>query len=94
MWQYFQIHDPVHNREDSWDGGSARGERPVSTNGTTNTGQMHKNISIRTHDFSIRFEVFTSVTMKNVVFWDIKTSSYFTGDTLRLHYTVQPVNAM
>jgi hypothetical protein len=32
--------------------------------------------------------------MKNVVFWDIKPSSYFTGDTLLLHYRVQPVNAM
>jgi hypothetical protein len=27
----------------------------------------------------LRFEVFTAVTMKNVVFWDIKPSSYFTG---------------
>jgi hypothetical protein len=41
-----------------------------------------------------RFEVFTAVTMKNVVFWDIKPSSYFTGDTLRLRYRIQPVNAM
>jgi hypothetical protein len=30
--------------------------------------------------------------MKNVVFWDIKTPrSYFTGDTSRLRYRVQPV---
>jgi hypothetical protein len=36
----------------------------------------------------------TIVTMKNVVFWDIKHSSYFTEDTLRLSYRVQPVNAM
>jgi hypothetical protein len=42
----------------------------------------------------VRFEVFTAVTMKNVVFWDIKPISYFTGDTLRLRYSVQPVNAM
>jgi hypothetical protein len=35
-----------------------------------------------------------AVTMKNAVFWDINPSSYFTGDTLRLSYTVQPVNAM
>jgi hypothetical protein len=41
-----------------------------------------------------RLEVFTAVTKKNVVFWDIKASSYFTGDTLLLHYRVQPVNAM
>jgi hypothetical protein len=25
------------------------------------------------HDVNVRFEVFTAVTMKNVVFWDIKT---------------------
>jgi hypothetical protein len=42
----------------------------------------------------VRFEVFTAVTMKNAVFWDIKPSSYFTGDTLRLRYRVKPVNAM
>jgi hypothetical protein len=36
----------------------------------------------------------TIPTTKNVVFWDINLSSYLTGDTLRLHYTVQPVNAM
>jgi hypothetical protein len=43
---------------------------------------------------NVRFEVFTAVTMENVVFWDIKPSSYLTGETLRLHYRVQPVNAM
>jgi hypothetical protein len=32
--------------------------------------------------------------MKNAVFWDIKPGSYFTGDTLNLHYRVQPVIAM
>jgi hypothetical protein len=32
--------------------------------------------------------------MKNIVFWDIKTLSYFTGDTLFLLYRAQPVNAM
>jgi hypothetical protein len=32
--------------------------------------------------------------MKNAVFWDIKSSSYLTGDTLRLHYRAQPVNVM
>jgi hypothetical protein len=42
----------------------------------------------------VRFEVFTARTMKNVVFWDIKPSSYLTGDTLRLRYRAQPVNAM
>jgi hypothetical protein len=29
--------------------------------------------------------------MKNAVFWDIKPSSYLTGDTLRLRYRAQPV---
>jgi hypothetical protein len=29
----------------------------------------------------VRFEVFTADTMKNAVLWDIKTSSYLTGDT-------------
>jgi hypothetical protein len=42
----------------------------------------------------VRFEVFTAVTMKSGIFWDIKHSLYFTGDTLHLHYRVQPVNAM
>jgi hypothetical protein len=32
--------------------------------------------------------------MKNAVFWDIKPSSYLTGETLRLRYRAQPVNAM
>jgi hypothetical protein len=32
--------------------------------------------------------------MKNVVFWDIIPRSYFTGDTLRLRYIAQPVNAI
>jgi hypothetical protein len=43
---------------------------------------------------SLRFEVFTAVIMKNVVFWDIKPGSYLTGDILRLRYRVQPDNAM
>jgi hypothetical protein len=30
--------------------------------------------------------------MTNAVLWDIKLSSYFTGDILCLHYRVQPVN--
>jgi hypothetical protein len=32
--------------------------------------------------------------MKKSVFWDIKPSSYLTGDILRLSYRAQPVNAM
>jgi hypothetical protein len=43
--------------------------------------------------FYVRFEVFTAGMMKNAVFWDIKPSSYLTGDTLRLRYRDQPVNA-
>jgi hypothetical protein len=43
---------------------------------------------------NVGVEVFSAVTVKNVVFWDIKHSSYFTGNTLRLRYRVQPVNAM
>jgi hypothetical protein len=42
----------------------------------------------------VRFEVCTAVTIKNDVFWDIKPSSYSTGDTLPLCYRVQPVNSM
>jgi hypothetical protein len=41
-----------------------------------------------------RFEVFMAVTMKNIVFSDIKPCPYFTGDTSRLLYRAQPVNAM
>jgi hypothetical protein len=54
-------------------------------------GVTAQNITFFTH---VRFEVFMAVTMKKVVFWDIKPSSYFTGDTLRLRYRVQLVNAM
>jgi hypothetical protein len=43
---------------------------------------------------ALRFEVFTAVTMKIVVFWDTETISYFKGDTLHLYYSVQPVNAI
>jgi hypothetical protein len=43
---------------------------------------------------NVRSVVFTAVTMKNVFFWDIKPSSYFTGDILRLCYRDQPANAM
>jgi hypothetical protein len=32
--------------------------------------------------------------MKNVVFWDINPSSYFTGSTLCLRYIAQPINSM
>jgi hypothetical protein len=42
----------------------------------------------------VGYEGITAVTMKNGVFWDIKPSWYLTGDTLRLRYRAQPVNAM
>jgi hypothetical protein len=42
----------------------------------------------------VRFEVSTAVTMKNVVFWDIKTQFVPHRRTLGLHYRPQPVNAM
>jgi hypothetical protein len=42
----------------------------------------------------VRFDVFTAVTMKNAVFWNIKTFSYLIGETLRFGYRAQPVNAM
>jgi hypothetical protein len=32
--------------------------------------------------------------MKNAVFWDRETRSYLTGNTLRLHYKAQVVNAI
>jgi hypothetical protein len=51
-------------------------------------------LSLKNRRLVVRSEDFAAVTMKNVVFWDIKPSSYFTGDTLRVHYRVQPVNAM
>jgi hypothetical protein len=42
----------------------------------------------------VRFEVFTAVTMKKVLFWDIKPSSYLTENISRVRYRAQPVNAM
>jgi hypothetical protein len=30
----------------------------------------------------------------NAVYWDVKTQSYLTGNTLRLHYRAQTVNAL
>jgi hypothetical protein len=41
-----------------------------------------------------RSEVFTAVTMKNVVFWDIKLQFVLHRDTLRLHHRFQPCNAI
>jgi hypothetical protein len=43
----------------------------------------------------VRFDVFTAVTMKNVVFWDIKPQFVpHRRDTLRLRYIAQLVNAV
>jgi hypothetical protein len=41
---------------------------------------------------AIRFEVFTAVTVKNVVFWDIKTQ--FLPHWKHLRCRAQPVNTM
>jgi hypothetical protein len=42
-----------------------------------------------------KFEVFTAVTMKHAVFWDIKPLFFFfTGSILFLRYRAQPVNIM
>jgi hypothetical protein len=40
-----------------------------------------------------KFEVFTAVTTKNVVFWNKTLSSYHTGNTLNLSYRAHPVKA-
>jgi hypothetical protein len=45
-------------------------------------------------NINARFEIFTALTPKNTVFWDIKTIPYLTGDILLHRYRVQPVNAM
>jgi hypothetical protein len=42
----------------------------------------------------VTFEVFTAMTMKNGVFWDINLSSYLAWNTLGLRHRAQPVNAM
>jgi hypothetical protein len=41
-----------------------------------------------------RFEVFTAVTMKNAVFWDIKTQFVHHRRHITSLYIAQPVNAM
>jgi hypothetical protein len=40
------------------------------------------------------FEVFTAVTMKNAMFWDIKLSSNVTGNITSPLQSPAPVNAM
>jgi hypothetical protein len=60
--------------------------------GTTRRKHLHAHQT--SHYACRRFDISVAVTMKNAVFWDIKTSSYFTGDILRLRYRVQPVDAM
>jgi hypothetical protein len=40
----------------------------------------------------VRFEIFIVVTMKNAIFWEIKTQ--FVPHTLRLCYRAQAVNAL
>jgi hypothetical protein len=36
----------------------------------------------------VRYEAFTEVTMKNVVFWDIKTQTHYVSDTESSHLTL------
>jgi hypothetical protein len=50
--------------------------------------------NINRDTFYVGFEVFSAVTVKDVVFWDIKSSLYLTGNTLHFCYGIQPVNAM
>jgi hypothetical protein len=59
-----------------------------------NTSIIAEESLYKIHLITVRSEENTAVTMKNAVFWGIKTSSYFTGDTLLLRYIAQPVNAM
>jgi hypothetical protein len=40
------------------------------------------------------YEIFSAVTMKNAVFWDITTQFVPQRRHIRLHFRVQPVNAM
>jgi hypothetical protein len=42
----------------------------------------------------VKIEVFVAVELNDIVFWDIKPSSYLTGNTLSLCYRAQPVNAV
>jgi hypothetical protein len=91
-----------HKEEDTAAGGSSgEGTCCIHIRGCcSETGVWHVDIStaicLPTHSVKkkLRFEVITAVTMMNAVFWDIKPSSYLTGDTLRLRYRVQPVNVM
>jgi hypothetical protein len=46
------------------------------------------------YDTSVRFEVFTAVTMKNDFFWDMKKQFVPQRRHITLHYRAQPVNAM
>jgi hypothetical protein len=69
----------------------------IKLNGTImrqKIARVHKRTQKIIKRRNVTFEVFTAVAMKNGVFWDIKPSSYFTGDTLHLRYRVQQVNPM
>jgi hypothetical protein len=56
--------------------------------------ELYFNFHIKPFSLPVSSEVLTAMTMKCAVFWDIKkTSSYFTGNTLLLHYRAPPVNA-
>jgi hypothetical protein len=58
---------------------------------------MERNVGMSPFEVPVghaRFEVFTAVTMKNAVYWDINTQFVPSGDTLGLRYRAQPDNAM
>jgi hypothetical protein len=42
----------------------------------------------------VRFKIFTVVTMKNVIFWDIRAQFLLHRRHIRLRYRIQPVHAM
>jgi hypothetical protein len=50
--------------------------------------------NLDTEFFHVRSEVFMAVTMKNIVFWDIKIQFVLQRRHKTLRYRAQPVNAM
>jgi hypothetical protein len=57
-WPLFQFPNPIHSRQNFFDGGSARRKAATYTQNNTNTEQTHTDIhassGIRTHDPSVR----------------------------------------
>jgi hypothetical protein len=54
--------------------------------------QAYSNIN-KYDNILVRFEVFTSVTKKDIAVWDIRPSLYVTRNTLRRHHRPLPANA-